>query len=49
MGISILNCDCPEGGGGGGDVTKVGTPVNNQVGVWTGDRLRSEFWLERVL
>ena len=25
------------GGGGGGDVTKVGTPVNNQVGVWTGD------------
>lgn len=25
------------GGGGGGDVTKVGTPANNQVGVWTGD------------
>jgi len=25
------------GGGGSGDVTKVGTPVNNQVGVWTGD------------
>ncbi len=25
------------GGGGGGDVTKVGTPVDNQVGVWTGD------------
>ena len=24
-------------GGGGGDVTKVGTPANNQVGVWTGD------------
>ena len=24
-------------GGGGGDVTKVGTPVDNQVGVWTGD------------
>jgi len=24
-------------GGGGGDVTKVGTPVNNQLGVWTGD------------
>lgn len=24
-------------GGGGGDVTKVGTPINNQVGVWTGD------------
>jgi hypothetical protein len=22
---------------GGGNVTKVGTPVNNQVGVWTGD------------
>ncbi len=25
------------GGGGGGDVTKVGTPVDNQIGVWTGD------------
>jgi len=25
------------GGPGGGDVTKVGTPVDNQVGVWTGD------------
>lgn len=25
------------GGGGSGDVTKVGTPVNNQIGVWTGD------------
>lgn len=24
-------------GGGSGDVTKVGTPVDNQVGVWTGD------------
>ena len=24
-------------GGGGGDVFKVGTPVNNQIGVWTGD------------
>ena len=23
--------------GGGGDVTKVGTPVNNQMAVWTGD------------
>ena len=23
--------------GGSGDVSKVGTPVNNQVGVWTGD------------
>lgn len=23
--------------GGGGDVSKVGTPVDNQVGVWTGD------------
>lgn len=23
--------------GGAGDVTKVGTPVNNQIGVWTGD------------
>jgi hypothetical protein len=24
-------------GAGSGDVTKVGTPVNNQLGVWTGD------------
>ena len=24
-------------GGGGGDVTKVGTPVDNQIAVWTGD------------
>lgn len=24
-------------GAGGGDVTKVGTPANNQVGVWTGN------------
>lgn len=24
-------------GTGGGDVTKVGTPANNQLGVWTGD------------
>ncbi|MGQ0739545.1 MAG: hypothetical protein ACT4OJ_10830, partial [Bacteroidota bacterium] len=24
-------------GGGGGNVTKVGTPVDNQIGVWTGD------------
>jgi hypothetical protein len=24
-------------GGGGGDVTKVGTPVDSQIGVWTGD------------
>jgi len=24
-------------GGGGGDVTKVGTPLDNQIGVWTGD------------
>ena len=23
--------------GGGGDVTKVGTPVDNQIGIWTGD------------
>lgn len=28
----------PIGGGSGeGDVTKVGTPIDNQVGVWTGD------------
>ncbi len=26
-----------EAATGGGDVTKVGTPVDNQVGVWTGD------------
>ena len=25
------------GAGGAGDVTKVGTPVDNQIGVWTGD------------
>ena len=25
------------GGGGSGDVTKVGTPLDDQVGVWTGD------------
>lgn len=25
------------GAAGGGDVSKVGTPVNNQIGVWTGD------------
>jgi len=25
------------GGAGGGDVFKVGTPVDNQVGIWTGD------------
>jgi hypothetical protein len=25
------------GAAGGGDVTKVGTPVDNQIGVWTGD------------
>lgn len=24
-------------GGGGGDVSKVGTPVDSQIGVWTGD------------
>lgn len=24
-------------GGGGGDVSKVGTPVDNQIGIWTGD------------
>jgi len=24
-------------GGGGGDVTKVGTPVDEQIGIWTGD------------
>jgi len=27
----------PQYSGGGGDVTKVGTPVNDQVAIWTGD------------
>ncbi len=27
----------PVAAGGGGDVFKVGTPANNQLGVWTGD------------
>lgn len=27
----------PFSGGGSGDVTKVGTPANDQIGVWTGD------------
>lgn len=27
----------PQGPAGTGDVNKVGTPVNNQIGVWTGD------------
>ncbi len=36
--LSITNTTLnASGGGGSGDVTKVGTPVNNQVGVWTGD------------
>jgi hypothetical protein len=26
-----------QAGGGSGDVSKVGTPVDNQIGVWTGD------------
>lgn len=26
-----------EAAAGGGNVTKIGTPVNNQIGVWTGD------------
>lgn len=29
--------DLPGAGAGSGDVTKVGTPVNNQLAVWTGD------------
>jgi hypothetical protein len=31
--LSVFNNDI----GGGGDVTKVGTPVNNEIAVWTGD------------
>lgn len=33
-GDGVLSWAAPAGGG---DVTKVGTPVDNQVGVWTGD------------
>ena len=29
--------EAASGGGGSGDVSKVGTPANNEVGVWTGD------------
>lgn len=44
-GVTIAGTDAKDGarvtvsatGGGSGDVSKVGTPVNNQVGVWTGD------------
>lgn len=36
-GNSLLGAGDLVVGGGSGDVTKVGTPVNNQVGVWTGD------------
>ena len=32
-----LNTAISDGSVGTGDVTKVGTPVDNQVGVWTGD------------
>jgi len=35
-GLGTLTIDA-SGGSGGGDVSKVGTPVNNQVGVWTGN------------
>ena len=31
------NLEYTAAAAGGGDVSKVGTPVNNQVGVWTGD------------
>lgn len=33
----LVNANPELGGNGGGDVVKVGTPVDNQVGVWTGD------------
>jgi hypothetical protein len=36
-GLSISGSNLTASSGGGGDVTKVGTPVDNQVGVWTGD------------
>lgn len=32
--VSQLTADLPSSGG---DVTKVGTPANNEIGVWTGD------------
>ncbi len=37
--VLVVNVDVPnwEAQAGGGDVTKVGTPVDSQVGVWTGD------------
>jgi hypothetical protein len=35
--VSLLNAINQVSAGGGGDVTKVGTPVDNQIGVWTGD------------
>lgn len=35
---ALKKCDMGEvRGAGGGDVTKVGTPVDNQIGIWTGD------------
>jgi len=36
-GLSITGTTIAATGSGSGDVSKVGTPVNNQVGVWTGD------------
>lgn len=35
--IGIWSVVIGEVGGGSGDVTKVGTPVNNQLGIWTGN------------
>jgi len=35
--LKYVNISDLPSGGGGGDVTKVGTPVDNQIGVWTGD------------
>lgn len=35
--LGVLGTQAIPSGGGTGNVTKVGTPVNNQLAVWTGD------------